>query len=152
MKKILSLMLCIFMCVFAVPFEAMAAPEIIGVYDSLGSGGMITVTNPAKKYSTTYSKTYSISGFAAAGSSVYVYIYDSASAVYRPYIENGVFVSCTVGASGIFVLPANLTAGKNTFLVRCEKDGVYQNTIFDINVLSASMFNIRNSLKNIKIN
>ena len=151
MKKIISLMLCIFMGVFAVSFEAMAAPEVIGVYDSLGTGGMITVTNPAKKYSTTYSKSCSISGFAYAGSNVYVYKYDSASAVYRPYIENGAFVSGTVGASGIFVLPVSLTSGKNTFLVRCEKDGVYQNTVFDINVLSASMFSIRNSLNGIKL-
>lgn len=152
MKRIIMLILCISMCLFTLPINAFAAPDAVGIYDSMGEAGMITVTNPAKKYSTTYSKNYSISGFAAAGSSVYVYAYDSLAAVYKPYIENNAFVSCTVGASGIFVIPVKLTSGKNTFLVRCEKDGIYQNTVFDINVLSASMFNIRDSLKNIIIN
>lgn len=152
MKKIIIFIMSLCICLFALPFNTLAAPDAIGIYEGVGSSGMITVTNPAKKYSTTYSKTYSISGFAAAGSNVYVYIYDAASAVYRPYISNGYFVSSAVGASGIFVIPVTLSSGKNTFLVRCEKDGIYQNTVFDINVLSASMFNIRDNLKNIKIN
>lgn len=152
MKRILSLVICVFMCVFALSSVAMAAPEVIGIYDNAGEAGMLTVTNPAKKYSTTYQRSYTISGFATAGSNVHVYTYDSANAVYRPYIENGAYVTSTVGASGIFVLPVSLSAGRNTFLVRCEKDGVYQNTVFDINVLSASMFNIRSSLQGIKLN
>ena len=67
-------------------------------------------------------------------------------------MENHTAVTANVGASGIFVIPVSLSNGKNTFLIRCEKDGVFQNTIFDINVLSISMFSIRDSLKNITIN
>lgn len=134
------------------PISANAAPNAIGIYDGTGSVGMLTITNPAKKYSTTYSKSYSISGFATAGSNVYVYIYNPVSSLYEPYVKNNMFVSSAVGASGIFIIPVSLSGGKNSFLVRCEKDGIYQNTVFDINVLSASMFNIRDNLKNIKIN
>lgn len=152
MKRIIMLILCISMCLFALPLNTLAAPSVIGIYDNLGTGGMVTVTNPQKKYSTTYSKSYNISGFAWAGSSVYVYSYDSVTATYKPYTENGVMVQATVGASGIFVLPVKLQDGKNTFLVRCEKDGLYQNTFFDINVLSVSMFNLRKSLSSMILN
>ena len=152
MKRVLLLMLCISMCLFALPVVVSAAPDAVGIYESTGASGMLTVTNPAKKYSTTYSKNYSISGFAEAGSNVYVYSYNPTSSFYEPYTENGAFVSTSVGASGIFVIPVKLSSGKNTILIRCEKDGAYQNTIFDINVLSASMFNIRDNLKNIIIN
>lgn len=154
MKKIISIIMCLFMCVFVLPATSMAAPDAVGLYDSAGADGMVTVTSPNKKYSTTYStRPYTISGFAVPGSFVSVYVYDSASSVYKPYTENGVQITSTVGASGIFVLPpVALSSGRNAFLVRCEKDGAYQHTVFDINVLSASMFNIRSSLQNIKIN
>ena len=154
MKRILCIVMCIIVCVFAMPSFALAAPETVGIYDATGEAGMLTVTSPAKKYSTTYStRPYTISGFAVPGSSVSVYVYDSVATIYKPYTENGVQITSTVGASGIFVLPpVSLSSGRNAFLVRCEKDGVYQHTVFDINVLSASMFNIRSSLQNIKLN
>lgn len=151
MKRTVMLILCVAM-LFALSVNTFAAPNAIGVYESQGASGLITITNPAKKYSTTYSRSYSISGFAASGSHVSIYIYNSATALYEPYIKNNSYASATVGASGIFVIPVNLSSGKNSFLVRCEKDGVYQNTVFDINVLSTSMFNIRDNLKNIIIN
>ena len=151
MKRIMALLLCVSL-LFAMPAVSFAAPESIGFFESQGEQDILTVTNPAKKYSTTYKNEYSISGFAYPGSNVYVYVYDPVSTLYKPCLKENVAISANVGASGIFVIPVELAAGKNTFLLRCEKDGIFQNTIFDINVLSISMFSIRDSLKNITIN
>lgn len=151
MKRFMALLVCVSL-LFAMPLTSFAAPETIGFFESQGEQDILTVTNPAKKYSTTYKNEYSISGFAYPGSNVYVYSYDPISTLYKPYTKENTAVSANVGASGIFVIPVDLITGKNTFLLRCEKDGVYQNTIFDINVLSLSMFSIRDSLKNITIN
>lgn len=151
MKRIMAMIVCISL-LFALSVTSFAAPETIGFFENQGEQDILTVTNPAKKYSTTYKNEYSISGFALPGSNVYVYIYDPVSTLYKPYVKENAAVSANVGASGIFVIPVDLTTGKNTFLLRCEKDGVFQNTIFDINVLSLSMFSIRDSLKNITIN
>ncbi len=152
MKKILSIMLVAIMLVFAMTAVSFAAPEYIGLYDNSGNASMLSVTNPNKTYSTTYSNSCSVSGFATAGAKVYVYSYDSSVGSYKLCYENGVALSTSVGASGIFVIPVKLSAGSNKFMIRAEKDGLYKNVPISINVLSTSMFSIKSVLRGIKLN
>lgn len=152
MKKLMPIVLVAIMLVFAMTSACFAAPEYIGAYDNGGNASMLSVTNPNKTYSTTYSNSCSISGFATAGSRVYVYSYDSSAGVYKLSYENGAVLSTSVGASGIFVIPVKLSSGSNKFMIRAEKDGLYKNVPISINVLSTSMFSIKSMLRGIKLN
>ncbi len=152
-KRIFVSFIAVIMCIAMITSLCFAAPETVGMYDASGtSNSLITVTNPEKIYSTTYSKSCSVSGFAEAGAKIYVYYYDSANAVYKLYYENGAALSTTAGASGMFVIPLKLTSGSNNLIIRAEKDGEYQNVILHINVLSASLFSIKSSLNAFKFN
>lgn len=152
MKKLISVILVVLTVMVLMTSTCFATPDYIGIYDNSGSSSMISITNPDKTYSTTFASSCSISGFANAGARVYVYSYDSSLSGYRPYIENGTVLSTTVGASGIFVLPVRLSPGSNKFLIRAEKDGLYQNVTLNINVLSVSMFSIKSGLRGLKLN
>ena len=129
-----------------VTMSSFAAPSSISSGD-YGSVGYITVTNPDKNYSTTYSKSVTVSGYAASGSTVYVYVLSGDA--YKPYYQNGSALSVSVGASGMFAIPVNLSAGKNQFLLRAESGGTYQNTTFEVNLLSSSMFSLIDRLKSL---
>ena len=152
MKKFFSMMVVFIMCFLMMTSLSFAAPETIGAYESSGISGIITVTNPDKVYSTTYSKSCSVSGFAQAGAKIYIYYYDNQSDVYKLYYENGLPVSVTAGASGMFVIPLKLSSGSNNLIIRAEKDNSFQNVSMHINVLSASLFSIKSSLKAFKFN
>lgn len=141
--KVLSLVF-VLVCMFTM--SSFAAPSSITAGD-LGSTGYITVTNPDKNYSTTYNKSLTVSGYANSGSTVYVYVFDGES--YKPYYQNGSALSVSVGASGLFAIPVNLSSGKNLFLLRVESGGVYQNTTFEVNLLSSSMFSLIDRLKSL---
>ena len=147
MKRKVLCLVCVLLLVFSA--SVFAAPSSISSGD-YGSAGYITITNPDKNYSTTYNKTVTISGYAASGSTVYVYVFDGAS--YKPYYRNGATVACTVGASGMFAIPVNLNSGRNRFLLRAESGGNYQNTTFEVNLLSSSMFNLIDRLKSLTFN
>lgn len=134
--KILSIVL-VLICMFTM--SSFAAPASISVGD-YGSTGYITITNPNKNYSTTYSKSITVSGYAQADSTVYVYVYEGGE--YKPYYQNGEALCVSVGASGLFVIPLNLSSGHNMFLLRSESGDDYQNTTFEVNLLSASMFSM----------
>lgn len=152
MKRLISAVIVTVLVVLCMTSACFAAPEYIGLYDNGGNASMLSVTNPNKTYSTTYSNSCSVSGFATAGAKVYVYSYDSASGVYRLSYENGVALSTSVGASGIFIIPVKLSSGSNKLMIRAEKDGLYKNVPISINVLSSSMFSIKSVLKGIKLN
>ncbi len=137
---IVSVLICMF------TMSSFAAPSSVAVGD-LGSTGYITVTNPDKNYSTTYNKSITVSGYANSGSTVYVYVFDGES--YKPYYQNGSALSVSVGASGLFAIPVNLSSGKNLFLLRVESGNVYQNTTFEVNLLSSSMFSLIDRLKSL---
>ncbi|MBO5408440.1 MAG: hypothetical protein J6A61_03420 [Clostridia bacterium] len=144
MKQKFLCLVCILMCLCTV--SSYAAPASISSKD-YGASGLITVTNPGKNYSTTYNKTITLSGYATAHSTVYVYVFDGSS--YKPYYQNGVALSVSVGASGIFAIPVNLSSGTNLFLLRAESGGSYQNTTFEVNVLSSAMFGLIDRLKSL---
>lgn len=141
--KILSLIL-VLMCVFTV--GSFAAPASVSVGD-YGNTGYITVTNPNKNYSSTYTKSITVSGYAEADSTVYVYVFDGSE--YKPYYQNGAALSVSVGASGLFAIPVNLSSGSNRFLLRAESGDQYQNTTFEVNLLSTSMFNLIGRLQSL---
>ena len=143
--RILSIVL-VLICVFTM--GSFAAPASVSVGD-YGSTGYITVTNPNKNYSTTYSKSITVSGYAAADSTVYVYVYEDGE--YKPYYQNGEALSVSVGASGVFVVPLNLSNGRNMFLLRAEVGDQYQNTTFEVNVLSSSMFSMIGRLQTLTL-
>ncbi len=144
MRRKLLCLVCVLLCLFTVC--SYAAPSSILSKDS-GTSGLITVTNPAKNYSTTYNKNITLSGYAPAHSDVYVYVYDGNS--YKPYYQNGSALSVSVGASGIFAIPVNLSSGKNLFLLRAESEDSYQNITFEVNVLSSAMFGLIDRLKSL---
>ncbi len=152
MKRIFGLFVAFILCFAMMSSLCLAAPETIGEYDSSGVSGIITVTNPDKLYSTTYSKACSVSGFAEPGAKIYVYSMDSVSGNYKLCIENDSVLSVTAGASGMFVIPLKLSSGSNNIIIRAEKDGNFQNVELHINVLSASLFSIKSSLKAFKFN
>lgn len=152
MKKNISVVLAALLVVLMMTSVCFATPETIGLYDNSGNASMLSVTNPNKTYSTTYSNSCSISGFATAGAKVYVYAYDSSLGVYKLSYDNGAVLSTSVGASGIFVIPVKLSSGNNKFMVRAEKDGLYKNVPISINVLSTSMFSVKSVLRGIKLN
>jgi hypothetical protein len=147
MKRLLTSVLAVtLICGFS--FSALAAPDYIGGTDSSGASGLITVTNPDKTYSTTYNISFSLTGSASNGAAVYVYISDG-NGGYRPYTDNGVNVSAEAGSSGLFVIPVKLSSGKNSFLLHAESDGEFQDVKFEVNLLSASMYNLL--IKGLKI-
>ncbi len=143
--KLLSLVL-VLVCVFTM--GVFAAPSSISSGD-YGSTGYITVTNPNKNYSTTYNKSITVSGYAKAGSTVYVYMMEGGE--YKPCYQNGHALSASVGASGLFAIPVNLSAGRNLFLLRVESGDQYQNTTFEVNLLSTSMFNMIGRLQSLTL-
>lgn len=143
--KVFGLVL-VLLCVFTM--SSFAAPASVSVGD-YGSTGYITVTNPNKNYSTTYTKTITVSGYAMADSTVYVYMMDGG--VYKPCYQNGTNLSVSVGASGLFAIPVNLSSGRNQFLLRAESNGQYQNTTFEVNLLSSSMFNLIGRLQSLTL-
>ncbi len=144
MKKKLICLICMLLCLCTV--SSFAAPSFISSGD-YGSSGYITLTNPDKNYSTTYHKKVTVSGYANAWSSVYVYVSDGTS--YKPYYQNGAPLSVSVGASGVFAIPVTLSGGKNAFLLRAESGDQYQNITFEVNLLSSSMFNLIDRLKSL---
>ncbi len=152
MKRIFVLSVAFIMCFAMMTSLCSAAPETVGMYDSSGVSGLITVTNPDKVYSTTYSKSCSVSGFAEAGAKIYIYYFDTQANSYKLYYENGLPLSVTAGASGMFVIPLKLSSGSNNLVIRAEKDNSFQNVAMHINVLSASLFSIKSSLKAFKFN
>jgi len=97
-KRIFVSFVAFIMCFAMMTSLCFAAPEAIGMYDSSGTNGIITVTNPDKIYSTTYSKSCSVSGFAEAGAKIYIYYYDSVSGNYKLYYENSSPLCTTAGA------------------------------------------------------
>lgn len=141
--KVFGLVL-VLLCVFTM--SSFAAPSSIATGD-FGTTGYITVTNPNKNYSTTYNKSITVSGYAKAGSAVYVYMMEGGE--YKPYYQNGGALSVSVGASGLFAIPVNLSNGRNQFLLRAESDGQYQNTTFEVNLLSTSMFHLIGRLQSL---
>jgi hypothetical protein len=150
MKKSIITLVLSFILIFSLAFSGSAAPDYINGNDASTSYSLITITNPDKVYSSTYNKAYTISGFANSGATVYVYIGDGVN--YRPYYENGGQLSTTAGASGLFVINVNLSNGRNNFLLRAENGGEFQNTKFQVNLLSSSMLNLIDSLKGFKFN
>lgn len=152
MKRIFSMIIVFIMCFLMMTSLSFAAPETIGMYESMGVNGVITVTNPDKSYSTTYSKSCTLSGFAQAGANIYIYYYDNQADVYKLYYENGLPLSVTAGASGMFVIPLKLSSGSNNLIIRAEKDNNFQHVSIHINVLSASLFSIKSGLKAFKFN
>lgn len=144
MKLKILCLVTVLICMFTM--SSFAAPSSIAPGD-YGSSGYITITNPDKNYSTTYNKSITVSGYANGGSTVSVYVFDGAS--YKPYYQNGAALSVSVGASGLFAIPVNLSSGKNLFLLRVEADGTYQNTTFEVNLLSSSMFSLIDRLKSL---
>lgn len=144
MKFKVLFLVSVLICMFTV--GSFAAPSSISSGD-IGSVGYITVANPNKNYSTTYNKTITVSGYANAGSAVYVYVFDGET--YKPYYQDGVALSVSVGASGLFAIPVNLSSGKNLFLLRAESNGTYQNVTFEVNLLSSSMFSLIDRLKSL---
>ncbi len=144
-KRIISFIL---VMMLAFGLTAYAAPASVSVGD-YGSTGYITVTNPNKNYSTTYSKSITLSGYAQAGSTVSVYVMEGGE--YKPYYQNGTALSVSVGASGLFAIPVNLSNGRNLFLLRAESIGQYQNTTFEVNLLSTSMFNLIGRLQSLTL-
>ena len=144
----LRILSCILVLVCLLTTGVFAAPSSVAVGD-YGSTGYITVTNPNKNYSTTYSKSLTLSGYAQAGSTVYVYVLEGGE--YKPYYQNGVALSVSVGASGLFAIPVNLSNGRNSFMLRAETATGYQNTTFEVNVLSISMFNMLDRLQSLTL-
>ena len=139
--RFITSLIAIFVLVCCFSCSGMAAPDYIGGGDTNYSAVPITITNPDKVYSSTYNKTYSLSGFTNADSKVYVYISDG-NGGYKRYYMDGVAVSADVGASGLFVVPVKLNAGKNPFLLRVENNGNVGYAKFEINLLSSSMYNL----------
>lgn len=140
MKRAFKALLAIFVLVIFMCSISFAAPETLPADCSGNSTRLLTVTNPASSVISSYDKQHNISGYAANGAEVSVYILSNGR--YSLMKRNGAAISCKVGASGMFVQPVTLSQGKSELLVRAELNGNVQYIKRSVNVLSLNFFNL----------
>ena len=140
MKKMLIITAIALVLSFVFSAMAFAAPETLPLDAAGNATGLLTVTNPANATISSYDKNHNISGYAANGASVSVYI--ASGGRYVIMKRNGSPISCTVGASGMFVQPVYLNQGRSDLLVRAELNGQVQYAKRTVNVLSSNFLNL----------
>ena len=140
MKRIFFVSAIVLLLSFSVCLVSFAAPETLAFDVTGNAGGLLTVTNPANAVISSYDKNHNISGYAANGANVSVYI--ASGGRYVLMKRNGSPVSCTVGASGMFVQPVYLNQGRSDILVRAELNGQVQYVKRTVNVLSSNFLNL----------
>lgn len=140
MKRILLITAIVLVLSMAFSAVSFAAPETLALDVAGNASGLLTVTNPANAVLSSYDKNHNISGYAADGANVSVYI--ASGGRYVIMKRNGVPVSCTVGASGMFVQPVYLNQGRSDLLVRAELNGQVQYAKRTVNVLSSNFLNL----------
>jgi len=119
-----------------------AAPDTIYSSDIGNSSNLIAISNPDAQYSSTFDKSYVISGYGNEGVRVYLYI-GSGNGTYYLQKYDGIPVSWTIGASGLFMRQIKLSKGINYILLRAEASyGSYQNTKRNITQLNQSFLDI----------
>ncbi len=137
MKKIMAVILALI--IFACSY-AFAAPETLPADCASNATWLLTVTNPASAVISSYDKQHNISGYAANGAEVSVYLLSNGR--YSLIKRNGSPVSCKVGASGMFVQPVALSQGRSELIIRAELNGNVQYVKRSVNVLSLNFFNL----------
>lgn len=138
MKNKIILLTMVLMMVLSL--SAFAAPGSLPVGVTGTTSGILTVTNPAAANISSFDKVHNISGYAADGVELSVYILSGG--VYNLLYRNGYPVVCTVGASGMFVQPIPLSHGRNDILIRAELNGQVQYATRTITILSSNFLNL----------
>lgn len=141
-RKILlvTLFILVFSCVSVFAAPATLSPDAVKSTTS----GILTVTNPSTASISTYDKSQNISGYAASGAEVSIYMLKDG--VYNLLYND----DAPVGASGMFISPITLQYGKNDIIVRAELNGNVQYASKTINVLRLSP-NLLNLFKGFKL-
>lgn len=137
-KKVALLTLIVFLicCV-----NVYAAPASIAPADVVSTtSGILTITNPSTETISSYSKSHNISGYAASGAELSIYYLNNGT--YYPLYKDGRPVISTVGASGMFINPINLSYGENNLLIRAELNGKVQYAKKVITILTFNLFNL----------
>lgn len=130
MRKLISSILLIFVMLNIVCF---AAPDTVAPLAEGNVTDLIAVTNPQGQKDSTFDASYVISGYGKEGTVITVYWHDAAEDIYKKvYSEitttapDGTVATAleeatvTVGASGLFMRPVDLSHGEHNFLIRAE--------------------------------
>ena len=140
MRNLLRICAFALVLVILVSAVAFAAPDSLPLGVKGNTSGLLNVTNPASAVISSYNKQHNISGYAARGANVAVYI--ASGGRYVLMKRNGYPVSCYVGASGMFVQPVTLSQGRSDLLVRAELNGQVQCIKRTVTVLSINFLNL----------
>lgn len=137
-RKVALLTLIVFLicCV-----NVFAAPQSISPANAVSTtSGILTITNPSTESISSYNKSHNISGYAASGAELSIYYLNNGT--YYPLYKDGRAIVSTVGASGMFINPVNLSYGENNLLIRAELNGKVQYAKRTITVLTFNLFNL----------
>ena len=138
---LLTLIVFLFCCV-----NVFAAPASIAPADAVNTtSGILTITNPSAESISSYNKSHSISGYAATGAEISIYYLNGGT--YYPLYKDGHAIITTVGASGMFINPVNLSYGENNLLIRAELNGKVQYEKKSVTVLTFNLFNLFKGFK-----
>ena len=139
MKRKVALLTLIVFLVCCV--NVFAAPQSIAPSDAVSTtSGILTITNPSTESISSYNKSHNISGYAASGAELSIYYLNNGT--YYPLYKDGRAIVSTVGASGMFINPVNLSYGENHLLIRAELNGKVQYAKKVITVLTFNLFNL----------
>ena len=137
MKKIVLLAL---VFTLAASMSVFAAPGSLPAGVESNTTGILTVTNPNHISISSFDRVHNISGYAANGVELSVYILSGGN--WQLMHRNGEPVVCTVGASGMFVQPVSLNYGRNDLKIRASLNGQEQYTTRTITILSSNFLNL----------
>lgn len=130
MRKLISSIMLIFVLLSVTCF---AAPDTVSPSEEGNVTDLIAVTNPQGQKDTTFDASYVISGYGKEGTVITVYWHDAEEDVYKKVYNEVIYTApdgtvtttfeeatVTVGASGLFMRPVDLSHGEHNFLIRAE--------------------------------
>lgn len=133
--KLKKLLVASVMAIFAVlaPLCASAAPATLSPYAASTASDLIVVTNPPS-FSSTTQKGVVFCGYGQSGTTVSLYLYDSASGVYRQLTA-----PAAINASGVFWRKVTFSGGTKNVIVYAERNGQHQIVKRQVTVLDSSI-------------
>lgn len=137
MKKFIALLIC--MMIVVIPMGAMAAPEFVGEEYSGNTDSLFTVLNPDSFSTTTSCSTCIVSAAGTQGSTMAVYLFDSATGMYRKintYINDVKQADSVVGWSGLYAEQVLLRNGLNKILVYAQNGSQIQTNRLEVTLVS----------------
>lgn len=160
MKKICIVFLAVMLlllsqvCVFAE-----STPDVILVGVEGNSSDLVSITKPENQKDSTFNISYIVSGYGKTGTTVTLYRYNPSDMVYeKMYVETSTIdkngaskiveraSEVGIGTSGLFMCPAALNQGENSFLLRAENGQKVQYVELQITKYSYNIIDLIKSI------